>query len=140
MAVVAYLLGAGASAECLPVVNGMADDMDMLIKQIDAFYPASNHNLPNKRDKEFNRIYDVLKTLKSKCLDHFSIDTYAKKLYLTDISSFEKLKLDLSLYFTLKQTVTLADKRYDNFLSSVMTTRHTLPSKTDGKFIFLFIC
>lgn len=130
MAIVAYLLGAGASANCIPVVNGMAEDMDELVKQLDGYYPAGMNSSNNEftERENFTKIFQILKNLNSICLSHFSIDTYAKKLYLTSNSQFERLKLDLSLYFTLKQIVTLPDKRYDNFFSSVLATKRKLPS------------
>jgi hypothetical protein len=127
MATVAYLLGAGASAQCIPVVNGMADDMDKLSAEVYDYF--KRHQMLREHVAHVNRLKGILNHLKSKCLSHYSIDTYAKKLYLTDVEKFKRLKLDLSLYFTLRQILKLPDRRYDNFFSSIIQSSGKLPSK-----------
>lgn len=132
MAEVAYLLGAGASAECLPVVNQMAKDMDLLQKEFVELFPSgllrikTNDTESNTKIKSVEK---VLKNLKWICEYHYSVDTYAKKLFLTDKKAFRKLKADLCLYFTLRQIFKNPDKRYDNFFSSILTQKGKLPEK-----------
>jgi hypothetical protein len=131
MAVVGYLLGAGASAECIPVVNGMADDIEILGKELFNFFceqdAGGGFHVPPNKVAELE-ILRMLETLKEICKTHYSIDTYAKKLYLTDTIAFQMLKLDLSLYFTLRQLLSNPDKRYDNFFSSIITSNNKLPA------------
>jgi hypothetical protein len=132
MAVVAYLLGAGASAECIPVVNGMAEDMPKIIQELDPYFPTGkNQSDPVHilRQDHFVPITKIFKHLSYICKTHFSIDTYAKKLYLKDKGEFKQLKLDLCLYFTLRQLIKTPDKRYDNFFASIINERGKLPRK-----------
>jgi hypothetical protein len=131
MATVGYLLGAGASAQCIPVVNGMAEDIRMLIDEIQNFNPYNNVTISGSspiKDQVFE-VVEVLEPLAEACDFYYSIDTYAKKLYLTDAKRFKKLKLDLCLYFSLRQALRNPDKRYDNFFSSIIMSKDTLPSK-----------
>ena len=107
MAITAYLLGAGASADCIPVVDGMAKDMPKLIEQLAGYYPKKIIAIGNPEAKieadKFEIIKKIIQQLQSSCDSHFSIDTYAKKLYLTDTGRFKRLKLDLSVYFHLNK-------------------------------------
>lgn len=131
MAVVGYLFGAGASAQCIPVVNGMAEDIKKLIVELSRYTIGNFLTFPGDNDDadQLNKAINVLSPLVDICENYYSIDTYAKKLFLTDERAFKKLKLDLCLYFTLRQIVTKPDKRYDNFFSSIINTKDALPSK-----------
>jgi len=132
MATVGYLLGAGASAECIPVVNGMAKDLLAMVSSVQGVYTRFDDTVGYYvKDDEAKaiKVGKMLGELAEICKHHYSIDTYAKKLFLTDDRLFRKLKLDLSLYFTLKQILTPADRRYDNFFSSILDTKLRLPSK-----------
>jgi hypothetical protein len=132
MATVGYLLGAGASAECLPVVNAMAQDLAEMASNISSIYTRFDDTVGYyvKHDEgKSTKVGNMLNELAEICKNHYSIDTYAKKLFLTDVDAFKRLKLDLSLYFTLKQTLTTADRRYDNFFSSILNKDLQLPSK-----------
>jgi len=130
MATVCYLLGAGASAQCIPVVNGMAKDIQALSKDLPIHFDVNLSQASTKKKQE-NLVFirKSLLNLKQICESHYSIDTYAKKLYLTDKDHFHKLKLDLSMYFSLRQIMTPPDNRYDNFFSSIMTSAYTLPPR-----------
>lgn len=131
MAVVGYLLGAGASAECVPVVNGMSKDIETLRKELFGYFceqdASGGFDIPPSKIAE-REILKMLGDLSDICETHYSIDTYAKKLYLTDRAAFRILKLDLSLYFTLRQLINIPDKRYDNFFSSIITNENKLPA------------
>jgi hypothetical protein len=133
MATVAYLLGAGASAQCIPVVNGMEEDILKLTEEIGSRFSVSEEDIMGYRrilhSDVLEKVQNVLKDLSLVCKKHYSIDTYAKKLFITDAVKFKQLKLDLSLYFTLRQMVTGPDKRYDNFFSSILTAQKKLPKK-----------
>jgi hypothetical protein len=131
MATVGYLFGAGASAQCIPVVSGMADDILLLIKDLAGFITDTGVYISGKNygTDSLNEAIKVLAPLSEVCENYYSIDTYAKKLFLTDKRAFQKLKLDLCLYFTLRQVITKPDKRYDNFFSSIITSKETLPKR-----------
>lgn len=133
MAEVGYLIGAGASAECIPVVKNMAKDVIMthdILKQkwkpIDI--PSINHAGYYSHVAELE-IEKILLNLADVCAYHSSIDTFAKKLYVSGkISELGVLKNQLSFYFTVKQILNPPDKRYDNFWASVLDNLNP-PSK-----------
>jgi hypothetical protein len=135
MAHVTYLLGAGASAACLPVVNRMAEDLTSLIKNhsfIDPIEGTESRSLYGVRvDYRYAKelVMDDLTWIKEACLTHYSIDTFAKKLYLTNAKEFERLKLALSFYFTFKQILSSPDIRYDNFWASILNEEDKFPNK-----------
>ncbi|RZL60269.1 MAG: hypothetical protein EOO93_14750 [Pedobacter sp.] len=126
MAEVAYLLGAGASAECLPVVNKMAQDIEDLSIEINKLL---NYEYGGSTDKNREFVDEKLVQLTDICRNHYSIDTYAKKLYLTDSIGFKNLKIDLCFYFTARQILTNPDKRYDNMFASIIQSEGRLPKK-----------
>jgi len=132
MATVGYLLGAGASAECIPVVNAMAQDLSEMVSNVSSIYTRFEDTVGyyvQDDEGKGNKVGNMLNDLAEICKNHYSIDTYAKKLFLTDAEAFKRLKLDLSLYFTLKQILTTSDRRYDNFFSSILNNDLKLPSK-----------
>jgi hypothetical protein len=135
MAQVTYLLGAGASAGRLPIVNQMAEHLKSVIKEIEDF---DYHNIESdrssfgfllKRDVLIKMVIDDLQDMRIACEQHSSIDTYAKKLFLTNQLKFKELKRILSFYFTYIQICGIPDKRYDNFWASILNEKDKLPSK-----------
>jgi len=126
MSIVTYLLGAGASAQCLPVVSNMAEDINQTKTSL-----KSDINSCLKHDKInpfYTEIIKELNWLRDICNTHFSVDTYAKKLHLSrNTTEYNRLKNVLSLYFSLKQRLTLPDKRYDNFWASILDSIDSLP-------------
>lgn len=138
MAEVGYLLGAGASAGCLPVVNGMAENALQLKKELRLLINKNQATISVKTGTQisaitnaFNRIIDKIGKI---CSEHSSIDTYFKKLFLkngcdaTD-ADYVKLKNEFSVYLTLVQILIKPDKRYDNFWASVLRRRDVPPGK-----------
>jgi hypothetical protein len=124
---VLYLFGAGASAGAIPVVNKMSNEITTDIKEFNLIVNqavATGYDFMSKR----KLVEDILADLKTACENYYSIDTYAKKLYLTDSQEFIKLKYDLSFYFTLRQIIRQPDKRYDNFWASVLEVQDSLPN------------
>lgn len=136
---VTYLLGAGASAGCIPVVNNMAKDLlntgsrfgDIFFKkpglpdQIAGIF--NEIGLYNENVKEILRELEWLSNI---CNTHYSIDTYAKKLFIkNDEAGYLKLKNSLSLYFTIQQTLAPPDKRYDNFWASILNGQFDFPKQ-----------
>lgn len=120
---VTYYFGAGASAEVLPVVNQISDRIKEQIKYInnsENFNWKDTNITNNIRDNKEKYIED-LNWLDSQISRHASIDTYAKKLYLTkDESNLFKLKIVFSIFMILEQLKKYADKRYDSFFASIL--------------------
>lgn len=133
MGEVAYLLGAGASAGCIPVVNNMEESIGLLLTDLHPFEAKFRNSVYGEERSAHVRRTEyctgVLKRLQAICKEYFSIDTYAKKLYLTDIPAFDILKKELCFYFTLVQMMHSRDKRYDNFFASVINEYGKLPPR-----------
>jgi len=134
-----YYLGAGASAgkrneqglilEGLPVVSEIPDRIEFFREYIsnadiphgdinfwNRFYIESNNVERNKEDM-LNDIDFLIQGIQS----HATIDTYARKLYLTgNEKGFEKLKDVLCAFFIWEQIVNSPDNRYDTFLANVL--------------------
>ena len=126
MSVVTYLLGAGASAQCLPVVSDMAEDISKTRTALDLDMSPCLKN--DRLFSFYEEISSEFNWLREICNTHFSVDTYAKKLHLSrNNSGYNRLKRVLSLYFTIKQKLSLLDKRYDNFWASILDSIDILP-------------
>jgi hypothetical protein len=121
---VVYLLGAGASANAIPVVNSMAGVIQEDIVEVKNWI-----HQPKMRAiaDNINELVEVLEELQEACTNYFSIDTYAKMLFLTRPNDFEDFKKDLCFYFTLRQIIRRPDKRYDNFWASIIRRPSRLP-------------
>jgi hypothetical protein len=68
-------------------------------------------------------LIDDLKWLLKNSKNHASIDTFAKKLFLTQKEygdDYIRLKAALSAYFVLKQLPTKVHSRYDSFFASLL--------------------
>jgi len=149
---ITYLIGAGASCQALPLVKDFRkesyfaqvifqsvptgpvkpDDLnpiDAVIKLL-----GVNQNLFEKLIKSDDFEEDLeklkvdfandLKWMKEACLEHATIDTFAKKLYLTrnrpeNLQNYQRLKNTLSAYFMWEQFLKPPDKRYDTFFASI---------------------
>lgn len=127
MSKVAYLLGAGASFGCVPIVKGMATELEQLEGTLRGYRHEIVQSGPVEKMMELEDVMGILSNLRHVCENHSSIDTYAKKLYLTDKVLFRQLKLDLCLFFSIIQAIKPPDKRYDNFFSSLLDRYGNLP-------------
>lgn len=121
-----YLFGAGASAGALPIINQIPERLTNFITKIktDQYLLSTTENLPQlnvtlyKAQETF--IAD-LQWLLEGSLSHASVDTFAKKLYLTqDDWNLKKLKLALSIFFIHEQLTNKPDSRYDTFFASIL--------------------
>jgi hypothetical protein len=135
MNVVTYLLGAGASAQCLPVVKNLSTRIrgisstlrtSLTYKQF-----ISHITLPEKMYNESDLVKEIIEDLEwmaNECDKHSSIDTFAKKLYiLKNHDQYIRLKVILSVYFTLEQKYNTPDLRYDNFWASIIESKDIFP-------------
>lgn len=93
---VTYLIGAGASANALPVVNGMNDRMKYFVEKL--------RKIDSQLNEYSSPIFDDLKSILEKINSHLTIDTYAKKLwYKKDLKNYNLLKRFLSCYLLFEQ-------------------------------------
>jgi len=144
---ITYLLGAGASYNALPIVEGIPNALNEFANE---FYPGVekdislelNHldNLASQyyksansleaRKFHFNNIkkfHNDIVWLHREAFNHTSIDTFAKKLYLKkDYTNLKRLKIILSCFFLYLQTKEF-DKRYDSFFASILDNLSELP-------------
>lgn len=116
--------------EGLPVVNEIA-------KSLVAFQEAvRNVDIIASKDYTFmdryvtdgtkvnytrSRLLEDIKELYKATKEHSTIDTYAKKLYLTkQVRQLEKLKNVLATFFIWIQLESKTDQRYDTFLANIL--------------------
>lgn len=68
-----------------------------------------------------SQLLEDIKELHKAAKEHSTIDTYAKKLYLTkQVSQLEKLKNVLATFFIWIQLESKTDQRYDTFLANIL--------------------
>lgn len=146
MANVTYLLGAGASYNALPVVDEITDQISILIGVLELIKNGQspqnvngNYNIFNISSNSATRqIVEIaindLKKLRNGCMNHLSIDTYLKMLFLTRNNLYERMKATIVLFFCLYQELRLyisyynnvlvkkeaIDKRYDAFFAAIL--------------------
>lgn len=127
MAEVGYLIGAGASAGCVPVVNQMAEMSREVMKEFVEIWQKNNSSIEiNGKRYSSQDLYQICRGIFKRISEYSrfnsSIDTYAKKLFISRREvEYKTLKHEMSFYFTLIQILKLPDKRYDNFWASVLT-------------------
>lgn len=122
---IVYILGAGASANAIPVVRSIDKSLN--------YTGALREMAQNLRvDKTINPSYkilcqelcDNLEWLADKGDEYSTIDTFAKfilKKKKPDYDAFNRLKFTLSLYFTIKQFIEKKiDTRYKIFLTTLI--------------------
>jgi hypothetical protein len=128
---ITYLLGAGASAEVLPCIKDIPNRLNDFIGFISNHLTVSSEldGRTGKTKEELRQEFILeLKDLLRKVQKHESIDTYAKKLYLTRSTKYGIVKAITSCYFIYEQLQRDADYRYDSFLASVLHDELLLPS------------
>ncbi len=161
---ITYLLGAGASANTIPVVGDMHQRITEVVGILESYkYPDNCSNVqpnryslfPDNLKSENATLLDIITELKwllNEAEKYYSIDTLARKYYLTDDDiSYERLKKCLIFYFTLEQFVFFEsgiknnnynfeknkiDKRYDSFISVIANKeRYSLKLNTNIKIL-----
>lgn len=147
MANVTYLLGAGASYNALPVVDELPKAIDDVITSLEkhAFISSSgNANIMSEYSDYKRKAIENLKQLLQGCLNHLSIDTYAKMLFLTGNKEYTQTKVTIGLFFKLHsfflqnreviftttaqskkcRATEYLDKRYDAFFASILQEKY----------------
>lgn len=121
-----YLIGAGASAQKIPVINNFGESLldfaDYISKfnfHEDSF--DSSYRIDKKPSEFKDRFVRDINWLAGECFAHTSVDTFARKLYLANRSKeLIKLKALVSEFLLTKQIKNGIDKRYDTFFASVL--------------------
>lgn len=135
---VTYLFGAGASCNALPIVKKiperlreMAHSLNENISTIskgETYYNIYS-NLNKTNMEHYGNMVELINWLYHEAYRHASIDTFAKKLWLKkEYKDLMKLKIGLSIFFTIEQAVKDIDMRYDVFFASILDEIKTLPS------------
>lgn len=127
---ITYIVGAGASCNCIPIGADLSHDISHVFTSFEDIIPNETDNamyiagfdLPLK--PVFESLKNNLIQLSDEAKQHASVDTLAKKLYVTDANTFKRdfnlLKVNLSAYFSLKQLINKPDSRYDAFFASIL--------------------
>lgn len=110
MANITYLIGAGASANALPVVSDMKNRMQFFLNFL--YKDERGLDILGESPKPSGSLIKDIIEVHNSALLHATPDTYAKKLYLKgDLSRLRTLKFYLSLYFLFEQ----ANLDFNNF-------------------------
>ena len=132
---IVYLLGAGASAQTLPMVSQIPKALEEhhqwlwgYAREAKARQDMIEGKPETERSKLLGEYLMIIDELKTGSANHESIDTYAKKLYLrgktiaADRTKLIEMKIGLALFMAyLQAKKRTADKRYDGFLASLLT-------------------
>lgn len=134
---ITYLFGAGASANCLPIVKKIPQKLLEFIEFLESNFSSidektaelSDYYDPSKTYSDYRKdLISDLKWLIDETKAHSSIDTYAKKLSLQGKKpEMIKLKTLLTIYFSFEQLKTSVDIRYDSFFASLLSSIKNLP-------------
>jgi hypothetical protein len=138
---ITYLLGAGASANCLPVINELPFRLNNLVDEINNRRNQNSNNAqyrfepsPELLKQADVFVTDLLEIIKG-CKQHNTIDTLAKKYYLTgNEEELYRLKKVMITYFMYEQSFVggdirkgikkeLPDKRYDSFIATIISSK-----------------
>lgn len=107
MAYTTYLLGAGASANAIPPVKQMNLRIWELYYTLKEFSLQNNLEIKKEFDliqfDRFNYLLEKIENLISEITKHYSVDTYAKKLYLKKSLDYIILKHLINLYILFEQ-------------------------------------
>lgn len=104
--------------EGLPIVTELPGRMEYIVGKIYENYPLDR---TDEQCVQARGLAENLKWLIIESKRHATIDTFAKKLWLTgNQEDYNKLKRTLCAYFMLEQMFNKPDKRYDAFFASIL--------------------
>jgi hypothetical protein len=136
-----YLFGAGASANAIPTIDGLIEGLKVFKKHLNGFLTMDLSGLDSRIESyrtDLENLIDIYKELIFESKWHQTIDTVARKYYLTnDYDKYKKLKIGITVYFLYCQffedkihsnsinpsssTTTInLDKRYDSFFATLL--------------------
>jgi hypothetical protein len=130
---VLYFFGAGASAKAIPVLKNWEAELEFFKTYFSENFQRTNKfDVKSSEDHE-NRTRPILEYIDfvlKEGTGHYTIDTFAKKLFLNDrLDDLKKLKIVIYLFLTYKEnfrrsvadnspyTKETQDNRYDTLLS-----------------------
>ncbi|MBR8534270.1 hypothetical protein KDU71_01775 [Carboxylicivirga sediminis] len=121
-----YLIGAGASALAIPVINDFAKNLVEFAEYLEKFklkedkYPES-YGTDSRPSQIKDKFIENIRWLANECEAHSSVDTFARKLFLSNRQSeLIKLKGIVSEFLLWKQNENGIDKRYDAFFAALL--------------------
>jgi len=129
---ISYLLGAGASFHALPIVSQIPERYENFVGSVlnlirthfgkEPLKNPENASEEQQPDPIFmaSLFASYLQKFRPGINSHSSVDTYAKKLYLTKDDELEYYKFCLSAFLAYEQIVRGPDKRYDTFFASIL--------------------
>lgn len=135
MSKVVYLMGAGASygtryrdtiTSGIPIVSEIPPELNYWAGEIKATSWGEHASYKNKNfevdlTEAQNKLSNDFKWLAKECANHSTIDTYAKKLFLTGkMTDYNRLKRALSTFLLVEQIAHRSDMRYDAFLANIL--------------------
>jgi len=121
MAKITYLLGAGASANALPVIKGFGNAINNIIDDLNGHLKPEYTEVNKTHNVTLKNIIDDFKWFREMNGRHSTIDTYAKKLsIIRDNETLSKLKHLLSITIAYMQAKSSVDLRYDTFFASIL--------------------
>ena len=132
MSRIVYLFGAGASfgkraendkdeiLEGLPIVSEFPVQIEILIEKICNEEKNPKFYGTKTEPWEYDKLKEEFRWLKESSENHQTIDTFAKKLWVTDKAEYQRLKSALSAFLTLVQLFESPDKRYDAFFANIL--------------------
>lgn len=124
---ITYLIGAGASAYSIPMVYRIQESIELIFRLI-RNYRESNL-LDEPIDSIAKEMFENLGWLIENIAFHSTIDTFAKKLYITrNRSGLERFKKTISILFLFEEMRNKVDYRYDTFFASILDSSLKLPS------------
>ncbi len=146
MSKVVYLMGAGASRgerkdsyilSGIPIVSEIYGELARRADEI-ALYNWEPHATykPADSDRDFEvdlndaqkKLSADLKWLADECANHTTIDTFAKKLFLTkDTTNYKRLKRAFATFLLIEQITYKSDIRYDAFLANILNKNKEIP-------------
>lgn len=121
-----YLIGAGASALTIPVINDFAKQLIEFAEYVDKFnftedFYHDSYRVDSKPSEIKERFTTDVRWLANECEVHSSVDTFARKLFLSDRQKeLIKLKGIVSEFLLTKQNQKGIDKRYDAFFAAIL--------------------
>lgn len=131
-----YLLGAGASALRMPIVAGMEKRFVSVYNILESHLKEKylqKHHKPIPAHEILSEIKLYSEELTNIVANHFSIDTYARKLFLSQKhTELRRLKTFMSMFFTIEQLTQGNDPRYDAFFSSIIELQDGVPTFPDN--------
>jgi hypothetical protein len=128
MANITYLLGAGASANCLPTYANFRQRFYEFYCFLDKFKDVQSIN----QNPDYKNLKTLVENINNEFAYHSTPDTIAKKYFHVNTSHLANLKRVVILFFLYEQTMFIApneksepekdniDKRYDAFIAAIL--------------------